>query len=311
MGHIVRSTCPCSPAWCCACCRAARPHPAPWRLLPCPCIVSAVRGTCTAPAELAGDEAAWQDAFGRPAVPRREEAFALHHGLQKGISRPVLQLGHARTQPCTCSSSPVQGLRLLLAAAFSAGGVPRTPAPPSPEVPGSEPVSHFFSQSTQFPAAPTPEPSQPMEQPQPLLPSHQPFLQPFSLPRSLGTSQPTLLAAPSPAAGHRALRSRHSPADKISWQIASRRVPLRHSPLLPAWDWSLGGVTEPRPGTVLVVCHYTGSHPCTQQHRQELLNLVPTGCWHVSNGSRHSVRCSTPKMLLKWNLSPYFPAPKR
>lgn len=80
---------------------------------------------------------------------------------------------------------------LLLVAAFSAGAclAPQLCCPrglhPQPEVPGPEPVCHsFLSQSSQFPALPTPEPSRSMLKPQPLLSSYHPSLQPLFLPKS-------------------------------------------------------------------------------------------------------------------------------
>lgn len=108
----------------------------------------------------------------------------LHCIQQSSVSRQAPRLGHARTQPCTCISSPAQALRLLPVAAFSAGGAPCTPAPlpqrppPPSEVPAPEPVSRsFLSQSSQFPALPTPEPSRFMLQPR--LSSYHPPLQPL------------------------------------------------------------------------------------------------------------------------------------
>lgn len=125
-----------------------------------------------------------QDGFGSPAVPQRDDTSALHCIQQSSISRQAPQLGHARTQPCTCISSPARGLRLLPVALFSAGGAPCTPAPlpqrppPPPEVPASCRVSHsLLSQSSPFPALPTPEPSMFMLQPH--LSSYHPSLQPL------------------------------------------------------------------------------------------------------------------------------------
>lgn len=179
---------------------------------------------------------------------------ALHCIQQSSISRQAPQLGHARTQPCTCISSPARGLRLLPVALFSAGGAPCTPAPlpQGPPPPPEVPVSCACVSLPPLPELPVPCSAHSRAfhvhatAPSFLIPP----IPPTSYPNLLGPSHPLIPLPLSPPA--LLLFTEYSapglsPAGKTSWPTTSRRVlgaPLEHPHHVP----SLGMVPGERDG---------------------------------------------------------------